>query len=431
MWKRLQKEIHPFILYNDQDSEGATNLKDVKNFIMKSMPKQDGRPILRSHRETVAEFNTFVLVKSVGATRWLEVEQKLEFLAILILDWTAVIFFVQRLFFACRKVTSMAVDRWVDRFTCHTPHFHMHSHSTVQMTCVHWLKGPESSRRVVLRETFLHPRVMSHFWCTRTLSTSFPSLSSTSPVLMSPSSPKPDLLSTYPIIHCEDARQDGTSTSFHSCTETWRRIETRTAEFNDADSSIDQELWDLESFVSYWRNLISKLYDGNTEVHYFGIAFRQIPRLRWLSMLESPFQDQSVCEYTVPSTHIVVDKWSGDGKINRRSFDVAANWRAQRLPDFEMPDARIASALRKIIFNTSFRRRLRGRKIAYTISDHLQATGAYDAAHGLSDLFNICLQNDDVQDFDTKCDQNMLRTSELPHENVQEGLHKMKLQGSE
>ena len=34
----------------------------------------------------VAESNTFVFVKSMGATRWLEVEQKLEFLAILVLD---------------------------------------------------------------------------------------------------------------------------------------------------------------------------------------------------------------------------------------------------------------------------------------------------------------------------------------------------------
>ena len=55
------------------------------------------------------------------------------------------------------------------------------------------------------------------------------------------------------------------------------------------------------------------------------------------------------------------------------------------------------------------------------ICDHFQATGAYDAAQGLSDLFNICFQNDDVQDFDTRWDQILLGTSELPHENVLEG----------
>ena len=33
------------------------------------------------------------------------------------------------------------------------------------------------------------------------------------------------------------------------------------------------------------------------------------------------------------------------------------------------------------------------------------STEAHDTAQGLSDLFNICSQNDDVQDFDTRCDQ--------------------------
>ena len=58
------------------------------------------------------------------------------------------------------------------------------------------------------------------------------------------------------------------------------------------------------------------------------------------------------------------------------------------------------------------------------ISGHSQSTGAYDTAHGLSDLFNICIQDDDVQDFDTRWDQMLLGTSEMPPENVLEGLYK-------
>ena len=64
------------------------------------------------------------------------------------------------------------------------------------------------------------------------------------------------------------------------------------------------------------------------------------------------------------------------------------------------------------------------------IHDHFQATGLCDAAQGLSDLFNICLHDDDVQDFDTRWDQVLLTTSEIPEENVFEGWYKMKLQGS-
>ena len=91
----------------------------------------------------------------------------------------------------------------------------------------------------------------------------------------------------------------------------------------------------------------------------------------------------------------------------------------QSFPAFEMLDARIASALRNIISSTSSRRIvsveeqrahkynrfLRGRSIACLIHGHFQSTGAYDTAHGLSDLFSICLKDDDVQDFDSRWDQ--------------------------
>ena len=53
----------------------------------------------------------------------------------------------------------------------------------------------------------------------------------------------------------------------------------------------------------------------------------------------------------------------------------------------------------------------RGSQIAYMIYDHFQATGASDAAQDLSDLFNVCLHDDDVQDFDTRWDQILLATS--------------------
>ena len=113
-------------------------------------------------------------------------------------------------------------------------------------------------------------------------------------------------------------------------------------------------------------------------------------------------------------------------------------------PDFEMQDAKIASALRRIISSTSFRRRVsveeqrakeqnrffRGRQIAYMIYGYFQATGAYDAARSLSDQFNMCSHDDDVQDFDTRGDQALLITSEIPQENVRGGSYKMKLRGS-
>ena len=67
-------------------------------------------------------------------------------------------------------------------------------------------------------------------------------------------------------------------------------------------------------------------------------------------------------------------------------------------PDFEMLDAKIASALKRIISNQHFRRRvrveeqtaqkydrfLRGRQIAFLIYEHFRAAGALEAAFRIS-----------------------------------------------
>ena len=88
-------------------------------------------------------------------------------------------------------------------------------------------------------------------------------------------------------------------------------------------------------------------------------------------------------------------------------------------PDLKMLDAKIAFAFKRIyISRQQFRRRVcveeqtaqkydripRGRQIAF-FYDHFRATGAHDAAVDLSDLFNVSLQGDDIQDFDTRWDR--------------------------
>ena len=91
--------------------------------------------------------------------------------------------------------------------------------------------------------------------------------------------------------------------------------------------------------------------------------------------------------------------------------------RRHDLPDYDMLDAMIASALRKLLNTQShFRRRvsveeqraqkhyrfLRGRQISYMIYEYFRAAGAFEAVQGLSTVFTISLQNDDVQDFDVR-----------------------------
>ena len=73
---------------------------------------------------------------------------------------------------------------------------------------------------------------------------------------------------------------------------------------------------------------------------------------------------------------------------------------------------------------------LRWRQTAYVIYEDFRATGVSEAVQGIPDLFNIHLQKDDVQDFDSRWHQAPLTASEIPKEMVLEGLYKSKLQDS-
>ena len=114
-------------------------------------------------------------------------------------------------------------------------------------------------------------------------------------------------------------------------------------------------------------------------------------------------------------------------------------------PDYEMLDAMMASALKKLLnSHVHFRKRvsveeqraqkydrfLRGGRIAYMINELFRATRAYEAVQGLSDLFTMSLQNDDVQDFAVSWDHTQLIVSETPSDAILEGLYKSKLQNS-
>ena len=88
------------------------------------------------------------------------------------------------------------------------------------------------------------------------------------------------------------------------------------------------------------------------------------------------------------------------------------------MPDFEVLDAKIASALNRIIHNTQFKRKvsleeqtvqkedrfLRGRQIAYLIYEYFRVIGVNDSVENYAVLFTIALRNDDIQEFDSKWD---------------------------
>ena len=110
-------------------------------------------------------------------------------------------------------------------------------------------------------------------------------------------------------------------------------------------------------------------------------------------------------------------------------------------PNFEMLDARIASALNKIIQNSYYKKKvsleeqkaqkegrfLRGRQIAYTIYDIFRVTGANDSVENYADLFTIGLRDDDIQEFDSKWDGILLSMTKIPSDDILEGLYKIRI----
>ena len=115
------------------------------------------------------------------------------------------------------------------------------------------------------------------------------------------------------------------------------------------------------------------------------------------------------------------------------------------MPIFEVLDARIASALNKIIHNSHFKRRisleeqktqkqdrfLRGRQIAYLIYEYFRVTGANDSVENNADLFTISLRNDDIREFDSKWDGILLSMTKIPSDDILEGLYKLRIRESE
>ena len=108
-------------------------------------------------------------------------------------------------------------------------------------------------------------------------------------------------------------------------------------------------------------------------------------------------------------------------------FRSSPSTRGISMPNFKVFDARIASALNKIIHNTQFQKKvsleerkaqedrfLRGRQIADLIYDYFQVTGAHDSVENYADLFTISLRNDDIQEFDSKWDGIILSMTEIP-----------------
>ena len=108
--------------------------------------------------------------------------------------------------------------------------------------------------------------------------------------------------------------------------------------------------------------------------------------------------------------------------------------RGIQMPKLQVLDARIASALNKIIHNSHFKRKISleeqkaqkqgrflcGTQIAYLIYDHFRVTGGNDSVENFTDLFTIVVRNDEIQEFDSKWDGILLSLTKIPHDDILE-----------
>ena len=119
--------------------------------------------------------------------------------------------------------------------------------------------------------------------------------------------------------------------------------------------------------------------------------------------------------------------------------------RGIQMPNFEVLDAKIVSALNEIIQNTRFKKKvsleeqkahkedrfLRGRQTAYLIYVYFRVTGANDSVEKYADLFTVVLRNDDIQEFDSKWDEILLSMTQIPSDDILESLYKLRIRESE
>ena len=114
--------------------------------------------------------------------------------------------------------------------------------------------------------------------------------------------------------------------------------------------------------------------------------------------------------------------------------------------NFELLDARIASALNKMIQNSHFKKEGQSRgtgspergwvsskkkQIAYMIYYYFRVTGAHESVLGYADLFSITLRSDDVQEFDTRWDEILWSMTKIPCDDVLESLYKLRIRESD
>ena len=217
--------------------------------------------------------------------------------------------------------------------------------------------------------------------------------------------------------------------------------ESRAAEFVDTCTTLPKRLEILIILVELLLSVVWLIIRDSR----FRNCIREIFLTLWNNKAGKSTSGLKYAQKSRTSSHDSVDQRSRDSEVNWRTYDIAIDVVAKRFRDYDVLDALIASALKKLLDeHVRFRKRvsveeqraqrydwfLRGNQLAYMIYEYFRATERYEAVQGPTNLIATSLQIDDVQDFDVRWDQALLSAIEAPTEMILEGLYKSKLQDS-
>ena len=193
-----------------------------------------------------------------------------------------------------------------------------------------------------------------------------------------------------------------------------------------------------------WRRLFKELWADQPRLQISDLHFDKFPTPATFACWKIRFKTE-VCICSQVLTEAM--QWIKQVELVDSVDELrsSSSIRGISMPNFEVLDARIASALNKIIHNSHFKRKIsldeqkaqkedlffRGRQIAYLIYDQFRVTGTYDSVENYTDLFTIILRNDDIQEFDSKWDGILLSMTKIPHDDILEGLYKLRIRESE
>ena len=159
----------------------------------------------------------------------------------------------------------------------------------------------------------------------------------------------------------------------------------------------------------------------------FRIFILTFPNLATFACWKIRFKTE-VC--TCPQFPTEVMLWIKEVETVESADDLksSSSIRGTHGPNFEVLDARNASALNRIIQNTRFKKKVsleeikaqkedrffRGRQVAHLIYENFRVTGANDSVENYADLFTVVLRNDDIQEFDSKWNEILLSMTQNP-----------------